>query len=610
MNTFTRDHQRSPSVAVDADGDYIVTWESYQQDGLDWNVYAQRYAADGTRRGGEFRVNADSTSYHTDSSVAMDAAGNFVITWTQGPLGQVWYRRYFADGTPRDEERFVDLAPYAGTTAVAMNARGDWAVAWDVAGADDRRHVFAQGYTDGGIRTGIIPVSSNLVGSAWTADVAIDADGDFAVVFQVSDNIGLSGTYVRRFDRSSLISLPASLVSFGASPAPAIAMGADGSFVVAWGVSDAVTVRRYFANGIAEGLDVEVGHAGKTQAIDVTADERRNFLVTWAAVGVDGAADVLARGYASNGSAAGAAFRLNSYFESQQTNPSAALRADGSFVATWNSWNQDGGLMDVYARRFGNTAPPAAAVVGRRVFYNRSIFDGLSGLPNVSDDLAIAFDKRPLVPGGLPGFSNLTSYDRGINGVMVDVTGLPDGVELTAGDFSFRAGTDVGGTTWSAGPVPAAVSTRQIVPGRSRVTLMWRDYDPEDAGGAGRAVANGWLEITLRATARTGLASSDVFYFGNLIGETGGANPARILDVSGVDVGRVRAAQGAGGVRSNNAFDFNRDGRVNAIDMSIVRSNEQATIPLLYMARAAVASMPPASSPIRSRGAYAPSLLA
>lgn len=613
VNTFTRDHQRSPSVAVDADGDYVVTWESYQQEDLDWNIYAQRYAADGTPRGGEFRVNMVTDVYHTDSSVAMDAVGNFVVTWTQGALGQVWARRFYADGTPRADEFIVDFVHEgAGTASVAMNASGDWVVAWDISGEDDRRDVFVQGYAgDGGGRTGIMQVNSNVVGSAWTADVAIDGDGDFAVAFQVSDSIGLSGTYVRRYDRSALVSLPASLVSFGASPPPAVAMGADGSFVVAWGVGDTLTARRYLASGIQQGLDVAVavGPAGKTQTIDVTADASRNFLVTWAANGTDGTADVLARGYTSEGAAVGAAFRLNSYVASQQTNPAAALRADGSFVAAWNSWNQDGSLTGVYARRFSNTAPPAATVVGRRVFYNRSAFDGLGGLPNASDDLAVATDKSALLPGRLPDFSNITSYDRGINGVMVDVAGLPDGVVLAAGDFTFRAGTGADRATWSAGPTPAAVYTRQIAPGRSRVTLMWRDYEPEDAKGAGRAVANAWLEVTLPATARTGLASSDVFYFGNLIGETGGENPAGIFDVSGVDIGRVRVAQVASGAAINNPYDFNRDGRVNAIDVSIVRSREQTTIPLLYVARAAVASTAPTSAARRTRGAYATSLL-
>src|SRR5206468_8847780 len=68
----------------------------------------------------------------------------------------------------------------------------------------------------------------------------------------------------------------------------------------------------------------------------------------------------------------------------------------------------------------------------------------------------------------------------------------------------------------------------------------------------------------------------------NLIGETGGVNGAGVLGVSGVDIGRVRTAQlKSGGAAVNNPYDFNRDGRVNALDLQTVRDHETAAIPLL-----------------------------
>src|SRR5262249_18344584 len=62
VNTTTLDVQQtfyqSPhAVAMDAAGDYVVTWSSYGQDGSGWGVYAQRYDVNGKALGGEFRVN-------------------------------------------------------------------------------------------------------------------------------------------------------------------------------------------------------------------------------------------------------------------------------------------------------------------------------------------------------------------------------------------------------------------------------------------------------------------------------------------------------------------------------------------------------------------------
>jgi hypothetical protein len=78
----------------------------------------------------------------------------------------------------------------------------------------------------------------------------------------------------------------------------------------------------------------------------------------------------------------------------------------------------------------------AADVVQRHIFYNNSRFDG----NDPADDAAIAPDKQALLPGQTADFANYTSYSRGINGIMVDIAGLPEEVTLTAADFAFRMG--------------------------------------------------------------------------------------------------------------------------------------------------------------------------
>ncbi|MEX2140632.1 MAG: hypothetical protein WD894_15320, partial [Pirellulales bacterium] len=86
VNTITTDSQSFPSVAMDEAGNFVVTWTSLGQDGSSYGVYGQRYAADGSTLGGEFRVNTTTTESQDFPSVAMDEAGNFVVTWTS--LGQ------------------------------------------------------------------------------------------------------------------------------------------------------------------------------------------------------------------------------------------------------------------------------------------------------------------------------------------------------------------------------------------------------------------------------------------------------------------------------------------------------------------------------------------
>ena len=69
----------------------------------------------------------------------------------------------------------------------------------------------------------------------------------------------------------------------------------------------------------------------------------------------------------------------------------------------------------------------AATVAGRYIFYNRSSFDGADPAATAGDDAAIALDKLALLPGQAATFDSVTTYSRGINGVMIDVAGLPAG---------------------------------------------------------------------------------------------------------------------------------------------------------------------------------------
>jgi sialidase-1 len=213
--------------------------------------------------------------------------------------------------------------------------------------------------------------------------------------------------------------------------------------------------------------------------------------------------------------------------------------------------------------------PPAfadfvsAAVVDRKVFYNYSRFDGDNAAATAGDDAAIATDKQALLPGQTASFANYTSYSAGINGVMVDIAGLPGPV--TADDFVFRIGRSADPSQWVAAPAPLSISVRQGAGsnGAARVTIIWPDGWIRDT----------WLRVTVKATPRTGLAQDDVFYFGNVRGETGN-NPADTI-VSSSDQVAVRIHPATIGSPTNvtSPYDFNRDGLVNSSDELIARLN-------------------------------------
>ena len=217
-----------------------------------------------------------------------------------------------------------------------------------------------------------------------------------------------------------------------------------------------------------------------------------------------------------------------------------------------------------------------ATIVGLYIFYNDSYFDGNNPAANAQDDNAIAPDKQALLPGQTATFSNYTSYSHGINGIMIDVLGLP--TTPSASDFVLKTGNSNNPAAWGDGPAPQSITVRPGagVGGSDRVTIIWPDYNASNnpPNPANVAVYNQWLQVTVLAAVpggnqHLGLAASDTFYWGNQIGETGnvpGDTAVNALDTSAV----INHYTGFSPAGISNPYDINRDNDVNAIDASLV----------------------------------------
>jgi len=221
----------------------------------------------------------------------------------------------------------------------------------------------------------------------------------------------------------------------------------------------------------------------------------------------------------------------------------------------WITFDEPNGVLGLNMP--GVTTAPA--VLGRYVFDNNSSFDHFSPGSSTWDDNAIQRNKQPLLPGQTATFANYTSSDTGITGVMVDVSHLANAAGIGADDFTVRVGNTATPGTWATGPAPTVtVRPGYGANGSDRVELTW----------AGGKVQNKWVQVTLKADADTGLTSPDVFYFGNLAGDTGDAGAT----VTAVDLSRTRAQLGRA-APANSPYDHRRDGRIDVRDVAAVRAN-------------------------------------
>ncbi len=225
---------------------------------------------------------------------------------------------------------------------------------------------------------------------------------------------------------------------------------------------------------------------------------------------------------------------------------------------------------------------PEASVANRRIFYNRStstVFGNGSGNPTNAIDPT----KVGLLPGQTTSLENYTNYIHGLNGLIVDVANLQ--TTPTAADFQFA--------TWNGmaaeGFVPTtAVATVTTIPGGGAdgSTRLKIEFD-------NGAIRNTWLRVTVLANANTDLASNDVVYFGNAVGDFNVGNvsgPPVTVRTNASDTSAVRQNQSTGinSAAISNLYDINKDGRVNATDTSLVRLNQNASLIRFFTAPASL----------------------
>lgn len=236
------------------------------------------------------------------------------------------------------------------------------------------------------------------------------------------------------------------------------------------------------------------------------------------------------------------------------------VRASGTYVVRISGNDNTTGSYEAEVHLSRPLPRPPASVVARHLFYNNSVYDGRSRDAGPADDAAVAPDKAALLPGRPATLANISNFSHGINGVMLDIADLR--ADLAAADFTFEVGVSNAPGTWQPTPAPAGIARRAGagVNGADRVTIIWPDG----------SIIDRWLRVTLRASEVIGLPADDVFLFGNLVGETG--DDAATAAVTGSDVVRIRArSSGAAGI--TDWFDFNRDGRVNALDQAHARAH-------------------------------------
>ena len=374
VNTYTAvyGYQKLPAAAMAANGDFVVVWTS-SQDGSDYGIFGQRFSSAGAALGSEFQINVYTTGFQFTPAVAMEADGDFVVAWESSgqdsDLEGIVARPFSSAGDALSSD--VAVNTYANSfqrfPSVGVIAGGDFVVAWQSYTQDGSGNgVFAQRFSSVGVALGgEFQVSEHSMNDQQNAAVAGAPDGGFLVAWT---DFGLDGSqgglFARRFSSTGgALASEFQVNSYtpGMQNYAEVAFAADGEFVVAWqsygqdGSEQGILARRFAGSGapVTPEFLVNAHHTSFQRFPDVAVHGNGDFVVTWQSLEQDSSGDgVFARRFSRSGGALAGEFQVHSYTTGLQGYATVAGGAGGSFVVAWSRAPRDDYELVVIAQRF------------------------------------------------------------------------------------------------------------------------------------------------------------------------------------------------------------------------------------------------------------------
>lgn len=588
--SYTSGEQSVPTVAVDASGNFVVAWQSYGQDGNNFGIAAQRYNAQGVALDSSFVVNTYATNIQRAPSIAMDAAGDFVIAWESlggdGNSYGICARRFNREGQSLGNE-FVVNTTTAGSQLdcdVAMDAQGNFAVTWD-----DGDNVYMRRYNSAGVAQG-----NQALVNTYTADeqaypaIAMSANGSFVVAWANSTQFGVKdGIFAQQFTASGSPQggeIQVNTFIDRTQQHPAVAMDGSGNFLVIWqskvGQSPTfyynISGQRFSSLGIALGSETQLNStAGVDQYSSVAMDSAGNYVVTFSGSG-GSSVGLRAQRFYGSGFPNGGEFRVNTSIAGNKQYPSVGMKPDGDYVVAW------GDTGDVSARRFRGHAIISVVPVdaqGNAIANDALILEGGAVSIRVSrtDTLSSASRSVLLSPGGsvTPSdyfsgiFTTPLTIPAGFDSIVVTIqTVAGDGIEensLLPESFTITAASNDPQLVVQAG-IPNSASFK-IADADGAVVGM--RVDEQDGSAVERPTSPDPASFKLRRTGNvTQTLTVDVDITGTaLLNTASSGTPNGDYTVS------VPAAQGSF-VRAGNNYRFTFAPGADFMDVAITPVND------------------------------------
>ena len=350
VNTVAFSPSGPPGVAMDGAGNFVVTWGGDGPAGK--GVYGRLFSPKGSPRGDQFLIATKQGEDQDQPAVDFDETG-FVVVWRDFIQSQLrlFVRRYTAEGAPRGPAFPLGTGCCAD---VALGPGGRFLIAGLDFPSSTTVHLFALPFDGNGNPTAGRVVLSNSINSG--VSVASLGEEGYVAVWREGERmlgrrLGLDGAPL---GDNFAIEGPLGDPEVAARP---------GGFAVSWGSVQGVFLRLFtLSRGsavTASGLLQVAGGSVSSGLTGLAADAEGKLLVTWERVDpARGGPDMYGRRFESSGEPASGPFKIATYPLGSQQTPIAAAGPANHFVVAWQAY-------------FFPPVPPPPGSVGSGIFARR-----------------------------------------------------------------------------------------------------------------------------------------------------------------------------------------------------------------------------------------------
>jgi Ca2+-binding RTX toxin-like protein len=375
VNTFVSGRQEQPDLAIGALDNFVITWQSDNQDGDGFGIYGRAYNNGNSPVSSEFQINTTTTGNQTDAAVAMDGSGNFIVTWQGEPQGGsragIFGQRFQSNGQPIGSEFQVNGGSFQtkANPDVSVDASGNFVVVYESEGQNNNSlgqdlsgtGIFGQRFN----RTGALVGPEFRINTRTERDqtnpvVAVNVEGSFVVAW-VSDDGNGTGIFGQRYSSTGQpigIEFQINSETRGTQSNPSIAIDDTGNYVVAWQGDQGrdssgfgIYAQRYSSTGNPLGSEILVNETTRSDQVtpSVAMDAGGNFGIVWAS-GRNRDSRIFGQRFLSSGSRDGSEFQVNESNSDEQASPVIGLSPTGDFAVTWQNRDRSGGDTNIRAR--------------------------------------------------------------------------------------------------------------------------------------------------------------------------------------------------------------------------------------------------------------------